>query len=104
VQDLSGLAKDSLTVSSMGAGNMTSSNRLALTAPGSVPVDPVQPEAAQGDPTIDLGTPMKTGTSGKPQASRQETYTPSPARWGPVTAPEVVRSEPVNVPSAEVKK
>jgi hypothetical protein len=104
VQDLSDLAKDSIWSSSMAAGNMTSSNELAMTAPGSDPVDPVEPAADQGDPTIPLGAPMKTGTSGKPQASRQASYTPSPARWGPVTVPEVIRSKPVNGPSAEVKK
>ena len=101
-QDLSSLAKDSMWPSSMAGGNMTSSNRAAQTAPGSPPVDPMPPAADQGDPTIPLGAQMKTGTSGKPQASRQASYTPSPVRWGPVTTPDVVREEPVNVPGAEV--
>lgn len=81
---------------------MSSSNRIAQTAPGSPPVDPVQPAAKQGDPAIDMGAQMPTGTSGKPQASGQTSYTPNPVRWGPVTAPKVIRSKPVNVPGAEV--
>jgi hypothetical protein len=39
---------------------------------------------------------MKTGTSGKPQAS--SSYAPSPVRWGPVTVPQVIRSEPPGTP------
>ena len=103
MRDLSNLAEDSMWSSSQAAGNMSSSNRLAQTAPGSPPVDPVQPAAKQGDPTVKLGTPMKTGTSGKPQASGQASYTPNPVRWGPVTKPDVVRAKPANVPGAEVK-
>ncbi len=104
IEDLSKLAKDSMWSSSQAAGNMTSSNEEAMTAPGSPPVDPVQPAADQGDPTVKLGAPMKTGTDGKPQASSQASYNPSPVRWGSTTTPAVVRSDPVNVPGAEVKK
>jgi hypothetical protein len=104
VEDLSKLAKDSITVSSMAGGNMSSSNRLAMTAPGSPPVDPLIDRAKQGNPTVKLGAQMKTGTSGKPQASGQTSYTPSPARWGPTTVPQVIRAEPVNAPGAEVPK
>jgi hypothetical protein len=103
VKDLSPLADDSMWSSSMAGGNMTSSNRLAMTAPGSPPVDPVQPAAKQDDPTVKLGAQMTVGTSGKPQASEQSPYTPNAVRWGPVTVPKVVRGKPVNVPGAEVK-
>lgn len=102
MQDLSGLAKESIWVTSQAGGNMVSSNRLAQTAPGSQPVDRLDDRAVQSDPTIPLGDQMETGTSGKPQASRQGPYTPTPARWGPTTRPKVVRSKPVNVPSAEL--
>lgn len=92
MKDLSPLAKDSLTASSMAGGNMTSSNRTAQTAPGSQPVDPMPAAEYQDDPAIPLSAPMKTGTSGKPQARGQSSYTPSPVRWGPVTTPDVERS------------
>ncbi len=103
MQDLSSLAKDSLTTSSQAGGNMTSSNGIAQTAPGSPPVDPLIDRQSQGDPTIRLGEKMAVGTSGKPQASEQPAYTPSPVRWGPTTTPRVVRGKTVNVPGAEVK-
>jgi len=102
MQDLSPLAKDSLTTSSMAGGNMTSSNKFAHTAPGSPPVDDLVDRAVQSDPTVKLGARMPVGTSGKPQASGQPAYTPTPARWGPTTTPQVVRSKPVNVPGAEI--
>lgn len=103
-QDMSGLAADSIWPSSQAAGNMTSSSRQAMTAPGSAPVDPVPDRNEQGDPTIRLGAEMPVATSGKPQASRQAGAAPSgKARWGKTTAPKVVRSKPVNTPSAEVK-
>ncbi len=92
--NLSKLAKDSMWSSSMAGGNMTSSNRAAMTAPGSSPVDPMPAAENQDDPAIPLSTPMKTGTSGKPQASGQASYVPAPVRWGPVSSPEVTRSEP----------
>jgi hypothetical protein len=101
VQDLSPLADDSIWPTSQAGGNMTSSNRLARTAPGSPPVDDLVDRAVQSDPTIKLGAQMETGTSGKPQASGQASYTPSPVRWVPTTKPGVVRSRPVNVPGAE---
>lgn len=104
-QDLSRLADDSMWPSSQAAGNMTSSSREAMTAPGSSPVDPVPDRNQQGDPTIRLGAEMPTGTSGKPQASGQVSAARAPRRagWGAVTVPQVVRSKPVNVPTAEVK-
>jgi hypothetical protein len=49
-----------------------SSNRLAMTAPGSPPVDPLPPAKDQGDPKItasgsqDTGTPAKRRPSGTP--------------------------------------
>lgn len=103
-EDLSSLARDSAWPTSQAAGNMTSSSRKAMTAPGSAPVDPVPDRTEQGDPSIDLGTPMKTGTSGKPQPRGQSSYTPAPVAWKPTTVPAVVREKPANVPSAEVKK
>jgi hypothetical protein len=100
--DLSKLAEDSMWPTSQAGGNMTSNNRGAMTAPGSPPVDPLIDRAKQGDPTVKLGAQMKTGTSGKPQASEQAHYAPQQARWVPTTIPQVIRSKPVNVPGAEV--
>jgi hypothetical protein len=90
--------------SSQAAGNTTSSSREAMTAPGSPPVDPMPGQAEQSDPTVKLGAQMPVATSGKPQASRQSSYTPGPVEWGPVTVPQVVRGKPVNVPGAEVPR
>lgn len=104
MQDLSSLAKDSMWPTSQAGGNMSSSARLAQTAPGSPPVDPLQPAEKQGDPAVKLGKGMPIGTSGKPQASGQASYTPNAARWGPVTVPKVIRGKPVNVPGAEVPR
>jgi hypothetical protein len=104
MQDLSPLAKDSMWASSQAGGNMTSTNRQAMTAPGSPPVDPLIDRASQGDPTVQLGEQMKTGTSGKPQASGQASFTPTPVRWGPTTVPKVVRGKTVNAPGAEVPR
>lgn len=102
--DLSSLAENSAWPTSQAAGNMTSSARNAMTAPGSPPVDPVPDRTEQSDPSVALGTPMPTGTSGKPQARGQSSYTPGPVAWKATTVPQVIRSEPVNVPGAEVKK
>jgi hypothetical protein len=89
VKDLSHLADDSMWVTSQAGGNMQSSNRLAMTAPGSQPVDPVPDRTQQGDPHIELEAKRPPGQDGKPQPSKS--YTPNPARWGPVTVPDVVR-------------
>jgi hypothetical protein len=61
-----------LAPTSQAGGNMMSSNRLALTAPGSPPVDPLPPAKDQGDPkitatgSVDVGTPAKRKPSGAP--------------------------------------
>lgn len=101
-QDLSDLADNSLTASSMAGGNMTSSNRTAMTAPGSPPVDPLVPAEKQDDPAIKMGSEMPIGTDGKPQASGETSYTPVPVRWGRTSKPQVVRGKPVNVPGADI--
>lgn len=103
MQDLSQLAENSMWATSQAGGNMQSSSRQAMTAPGAPPVDPVPDRSEQGDPVIELGTPMKTGTSGKPPASGLTSYTPGPAKWSPTTVPQVVRSKPPVVPGAEVR-
>lgn len=102
-RDLSSLAEDSLWPTSQAGGNMQSSARLAMTAPGSDPVDPLHDRAQQGDPTIPLGGRMPPGEDGKDQASGQATYRPARPGWGRTTVPDVVRHKPVNTPSAEVK-
>lgn len=101
-QDLSELASGSLAVSSMAGGNMSSTNRPAMTAPGSPPVDPLPPADEQGDPAIRLGARSAPGTDGKPQASEHTSYTPAPVRWGRTMKPGVVRAKPVNAPGADI--
>lgn len=100
--DLSQLAENSIWPTSQAGGNMQSSGRQAMTAPGSPPVDPVPDRTEQGDPGISLGAEMPTGTDGKPQASGQASYTPAPVKWMPTTVPRVIRGKPVNVPGAQV--
>jgi hypothetical protein len=51
MEDISARAEDSLTISSMAAGNMTSTSDGAMTAPGSRPVDPLPGE--RDDPRLD---------------------------------------------------
>jgi hypothetical protein len=52
MQDLSASAADSMWCTSQGAGNMTSGRPSAMSAPGSVPVDPMPPAKEQGDPHV----------------------------------------------------
>lgn len=56
MEDLSGkLTSDPVTAlapTSQAGGNMMSSNRFAMTAPGSPPTDPLPPSKDQGDPAI----------------------------------------------------
>ena len=63
MQDLSHLATNSLTVSSMAAGNMVSSNEQAMTAPGSRPVDPLPGREDQGGPNPGMGAHGAVGTA-----------------------------------------
>jgi len=75
VQDLSALAKNSITVTSQAGGNMQSSNENAMTAPGSRPVDPLPERTDQGDPTLDVADkPRSMLTHGTP-------YAHAPAVW-----------------------
>ena len=79
MQDLSRLADGALTVSSMAAGNMVSSNEQAMTAPGSRPVDPLPDRANQGNPALDIGAEMPVGRPARhPQPG---SYSPSSVTW-----------------------
>jgi len=77
VEDLSTIYEEfgsdritALAPTSQAGGNMMSSNRLAMTSPGSPPTDPLPPAKDQGDPKItasgsqDVGTPAKRRPSG----------------------------------------
>lgn len=57
---------------------MMSSNDVAMTAPGSEPVDPLPDRAKQGTPALDIpaATPVGTAAARKPRG-----YTPSPVSW-----------------------
>lgn len=95
MEDLSHLAKDSLTVR---AGSMAATNTVSVVpdfgAPGTGSesvnandVEPVQPVAQE----YSNETPIATGTSGKPQAEKQQGWHPAAPAWKPTTVPEVVR-------------
>jgi hypothetical protein len=97
-RDLSDLlAPDPVTAlapTSQAGGNMMSSNRFAMTAPGSQPVDPLPPSADQGDPAVQASNtrPIPPATSGKPQASGQSgAPDPAPPAWAKTTVPAVIR-------------
>jgi hypothetical protein len=91
MQDLSQLAQDSMWPTSQAAGNMTSSNDQAMTAPGSLPVTPLPDRQHQDDPNVSMsGPPVPVCYSGKPQARAGA----SPARraaWTKTTTPDVER-------------
>ena len=80
MQDLSGLplAKTSLWVSSMSGGNTTSSNENAMSAPGSVPVDPMPAAKETADPAVG---PMEDVPLGSPPRRIDASYSPSPVTW-----------------------
>lgn len=80
MQDLSGLplAKTALWVSSMSGGNTTSSNANAMSAPGSVPVDPMPTAKEAADPAVG---PMEDVAVGSPPRRIDTSYSPSPVSW-----------------------
>lgn len=65
-KDLSNLAENSMWPTSQSAGNMMSSSKNALTAPGSKPVNPLPPAKEQGDPHVSPsdGPEIKPGHHG----------------------------------------
>ena len=86
MEDLSGIYEQfgsdritALSPTSMAGGNMMSSNHLAMTSPGSPPVDPLPPAKNQGDPKITPsgGVPVGTPAKRKPSAGPS----PSPVTW-----------------------
>ena len=69
IENLSHLAKDSITATSQSAGNgVSSSERLAHTAPGSDPVDPTIARQHRSDPTLTMtdytASPVEVAASG----------------------------------------
>lgn len=74
MKDLSGLLPGdpitALVPTSQAGGNMMSDNKLAHSAPGSQPVDPLPPAKEQADPKVSASnsTPIKPGDDGKPPA------------------------------------
>jgi len=102
VRDLSALAENSITATSQSAGNMTSSNETAMTAPGSQPVTPLPPAQDQDTPSIEMSPQIPPGTSGKPQASRQAGAPgqPRPA-WRRTAVPDVTRAPAPRPPEVQ---
>ena len=80
MQDLSSLplAKTALWVSSMSGGNTTSSNANAMSAPGSVPVDPMPNARDTADPAVG---PMEDIPLNFPPRPISDSFTPSAVSW-----------------------
>lgn len=98
MQDLSSLLPGdpitALSPVSMAGGNMMSDNKLAGTAPGSLPVDPLPPAKEQADPKISAsnGQQARPGSDGKPRVSTGPSgYHPGKPAWSRTTTPDVVR-------------
>jgi hypothetical protein len=81
MQDLSEMARNGPWVTSQAAGNMTSSNDEAMTAPGSQPVDPLPDRADQGDPKVTSSDDVPVGT---PAARVTAGYNPAAIIWKPI--------------------
>lgn len=83
MQDLSGLLPgDPVTAiapTSQAGGNMMSSNRQAMSAPGSLPTDPLPPEKEQGDPEITASNGPSVTKGGKDR--HPGSYSPSAPAW-----------------------
>jgi hypothetical protein len=86
------LARNSMWPSSQSAGNRQSKPDMAMTAPGSSPVDGELKGTDMADPHVDVGPAIPVSTSGKPQAAKQTGPAPAvrPA-WGKTTVPVVLR-------------
>ena len=52
MQNLSGLAVNSMWITSQEGGNLTHDNSGAMTAPGSAPATPMPPAVQQADPVV----------------------------------------------------
>lgn len=72
-----------LAPTSQSGGNMMSDSKLAMTAPGSQPVDPLPPAKQQLDPKITASNSrvIEPGDDGHPDASKMTGYTPARPAW-----------------------
>jgi len=100
MKDLSSLLPgdpiSALVPTSQEGGNMRASNEQAMTAPGSQPVDIMQPAGTYflNDPTVtpSNSSAIEPGTDGKPQASGQSRgYAPGAPAWTGTSSPDTVR-------------
>lgn len=82
-----------LVPTSQAGGNMMSSNKLAMTAPGGEPTDPLPDRSKQGDVKVDAQKKLSPGEDGKPQARGQDWSPPGAPSWKPTTVPDVVRAK-----------
>jgi hypothetical protein len=75
MEDLSGLARNGPWITSQAGGNQTSSNELAMTAPGTQPVDHLADRVTQADPTVTpIAKPRSVLTHGV-------AYSPAAVTW-----------------------
>jgi hypothetical protein len=85
MQDLSSLLPGdpvtALAPTSQSGGNMMSDSKLAVTAPGSQPVDPLPPAKEQADPKVtpSNSTQIKPGTAGRKKP--RNGYSPGLPAW-----------------------
>ena len=90
VRDLSALAGNSMTATSQAAGNMTSSNETAMTAPGSQPVTPLPPAQDQDTPNK-MSPRIPPSFTGKPDPTHGGTWNPGRPAWTKTETPDVTR-------------
>lgn len=96
MQDLSNLIPGdpitTLSPTSMAGGNMMSDNKLAMTAPGSQPVDPLPPAKEQADPKVSASNSrqIQPGTTGKRKPASG--YSPPEPSWGKAAPASPVRT------------
>jgi len=91
VRDLSALAGNSMTATSQAAGNMTSSNETAMTAPGSQPVTPLPPAQDQDTPNIEMSPRIPPSFTGKPDPTHGAAWNPGRPAWTKTETPDVTR-------------
>lgn len=91
MEDLSPLAEGSMWPTSQAGGNMMSGRARAMSAPGSMPTDPLPEEKDQGEPAVTPSDTLTHTSSGKPDARTVDgNWRPGAPSWGPASRPGIV--------------
>ena len=105
MQDLTGSYQIPLVPTSQECGNMAFSNKLAMTAPGSVPVTPLPSymDEPYGVPQPGLPQPQPPATKipVSTQDQPRQTWTPGGGRWADVDNVRDPGQEAISGPSGE---